>query len=203
MKYTPARSFAAKTIAAGVAAVTFASAGVALAASGNLPSDGPGNGWGFGLQKDEAEEIEPVEEEVTDEETTDEDVVEEGTTEEEVTEEETTDETPAAFNGLCRAFSAGNKDTTGKALEAPPFLALSEAAGGAENVALYCETILAEKSGKPEADEDTETGNPSAEKSQKSKNVKKAKKDRPERPERPQNPHADNEPGDETGDNTP
>lgn len=197
MKYTPARSFAAKTIAGGVAVVTFASAGVALAATGNLPVDGPGNGWGLGLQKDEPEEIEPVEEETTDDE-----VVDEETTEDELAEEadgddaEEATETPRAFNGLCRAFSVGNKDTQGNALEAAPFLALIEAAGGVENVEVYCEPILAEKSGKPETDESTDTENPSTEKSQKGK-AKKAKKDRPE------HPRSGDDTSDDTGDDTP
>lgn len=176
MKYTPARSFAAKSIAAGVAAVTFASAGVALAASGNLPSDGQedpwGNGWGFGLQKDEAEEIEPVEEETPEEEVTDEDVTDEDVTDEEVVEEEITDEIPAAFNGHCRAFSVGNKDTNGKALEAPPFVALIEAAGGVENVEAYCTALFADET-------DTDSGDDEA---KKAKKVKKVKKDRPEHP---------------------
>jgi hypothetical protein len=201
MKYTPARSFAAKTIAAGVAAVTFASAGVALAATGNLPSDGPGNGWGFGLQKDEAEEIEPVEE-VTEEEVTDEDVVEDETTdedvvEEETTEEEVTDEAPAAFNGLCRAFTVGNKDTNGKALDAPPFLALSEAAGGEEFVEAYCATLFAEDT---DTDTDTDT---STEKAKKAKKTKKAKKAKKTKKDRPVHPHAGEDSGDETGDDTP
>ena len=168
MKYTPARSFAAKSIAAGVAAVTFASAGVALAASGNLPSDGQedrwGNGWGFGLQKDEAEEIEPVEAETPEEEVTDEEV-----TDEDVVEEEITDETPAVFNGHCRAFSVGNKDTNGKALEAPPFVALIEAAGGVENVEAYCTALFADET-------DTDSGDDKAKKAKKAKKVKKVKK---------------------------
>ena len=176
MKYTPARSFAAKSIAAGVAAVTFASAGVALAASGNLPSDGQedrwGNGWGFGLQKDEAEEIEPVEAETPEEEVTDEEV-----TDEDVVEEEITDETPAAFNGHCRAFSVGNKDTNGKALEAPPFVALIEAAGGVENVEAYCTALFAD-----ETETDTDSGDDEAKKAKKEQRAKKAKKDRSEHP---------------------
>ena len=172
MKYTPARSFAAKSIAAGVAAVTFASAGVALAASGNLPSDGQEDGWGFGLQKDEAEEIAAVEEETPDVEVTDEDV-----TDEDVVEEEVTDETPAAFNGHCRAFSVGNKDTNGKALEAPPFVALIEAAGGVENVEAYCTALFAD-----ETETETDSGDDEAKKAKKEQRVKKAKKDRSEHP---------------------
>ncbi len=47
------------------------------------------------------------------------------------------------FQGLCHAYAAGQKATHGKALQAPPFVALVAAAGGAENVAAYCAALPA------------------------------------------------------------
>jgi hypothetical protein len=46
-----------------------------------------------------------------------------------------------AFPGLCHAYAAGQKATHGKAWQAPPFLALTTAAGGAENVAAFCAAL--------------------------------------------------------------
>jgi hypothetical protein len=51
--------------------------------------------------------------------------------------------------GLCTAFNAAVADNPGKALNNPAFTALITAAGGKDNVAAYCATILAESSGTP------------------------------------------------------
>lgn len=47
--------------------------------------------------------------------------------------------------GLCRAFTAGAGDNPGKALENPAFSVLITTAGGKEEVAEYCDTLLAEQ----------------------------------------------------------
>jgi hypothetical protein len=46
-----------------------------------------------------------------------------------------------AFGGLCRAYMSGNKADHGQALQSPPFVALVTAAGGADNVAAFCDTV--------------------------------------------------------------
>jgi hypothetical protein len=53
--------------------------------------------------------------------------------------------TPApapSLQGLCRAYSAGNKAENGKALESPAFAGLVTAAGGPDRVAAYCAGLL-------------------------------------------------------------
>jgi hypothetical protein len=47
-------------------------------------------------------------------------------------------ENVAAFHGLCRAYVVGNKAERGHALSSPPFVALTAAAGGADQVEAYC-----------------------------------------------------------------
>ena len=42
------------------------------------------------------------------------------------------------LHGLCQAYSAGNKDSQGKALESPAFTALITAAGGKDSVETFC-----------------------------------------------------------------
>ena len=49
--------------------------------------------------------------------------------------------------GLCRAYSAGVADSHGKALDNPAFSVLITNAGGADGVADYCATVLANKPG--------------------------------------------------------
>lgn len=51
--------------------------------------------------------------------------------------------------GLCRAYTSGVKDSSGKALENPAFTVLVTAAGGAEGVDAFCVTTLAAAPGKP------------------------------------------------------
>lgn len=51
--------------------------------------------------------------------------------------------------GLCRAYRAGAGDNPGKALENPAFTVLIDTAGGKDNVAAYCDTLLATAKGKP------------------------------------------------------
>ncbi len=171
MSPTPrTKRFAARTLAAGIAAFALATAGIALAASGNLPGNGQGNG--FGNDDDQVSQV--VESEASDENDQGED--EQGdTSTDEVTDEtdgdessesptEDTDEsTTEGFRGVCRAITVGNKAEHGKALEAPPFVALVEAAGGIENVKAYCTEQFGES-------------------------TKPAKGERPEKPTKPEHP---------------
>jgi hypothetical protein len=48
------------------------------------------------------------------------------------------DASGAAKHGLCRAWAAGQGDDHGQRADAPPFQALADAAGGADQVAAYC-----------------------------------------------------------------
>lgn len=52
------------------------------------------------------------------------------------------------MRGLCTAFQAHAGDNPGKALENPAFKALITRAGGTDNVATYCATVLATPAGK-------------------------------------------------------
>ena len=47
-------------------------------------------------------------------------------------------------DGLCQAWSAGQGDDHGKRADAPAFQALAAAAGGADQVAAYCEAELSD-----------------------------------------------------------
>jgi hypothetical protein len=51
--------------------------------------------------------------------------------------------------GLCTAYQAAVADNPGTALDNPAFTALIAAAGGKDNVAAYCATVLARSSGTP------------------------------------------------------
>ena len=48
------------------------------------------------------------------------------------------DASGAARHGLCQAWAAGQGDDHGRRADAPPFQALADAAGGADQVAAYC-----------------------------------------------------------------
>jgi hypothetical protein len=52
------------------------------------------------------------------------------------------DASGAAKHGLCQAWSAGQGDDHGKRADAPAFQVLAAAAGGADQVAAYCEAEL-------------------------------------------------------------
>jgi hypothetical protein len=52
------------------------------------------------------------------------------------------DATGSARHGLCQAWSAGQGDDHGRRADAPAFQALATAAGGADQVAAYCEAEL-------------------------------------------------------------
>jgi hypothetical protein len=52
------------------------------------------------------------------------------------------DPSGSAKHGLCQAWSAGQGDDHGKRSDAPPFQALAAAAGGADQVAAYCQDAL-------------------------------------------------------------
>jgi hypothetical protein len=54
------------------------------------------------------------------------------------------DASGAAMHGLCQAWSAGQGDDHGKRADAPAFQALAAAAGGADQVAAYCEAELSD-----------------------------------------------------------
>jgi hypothetical protein len=49
------------------------------------------------------------------------------------------DASAAAKHGLCQAWNAGQGDDHGKRADAPAFQALAAAAGGADQIAAYCE----------------------------------------------------------------
>jgi hypothetical protein len=51
------------------------------------------------------------------------------------------DATGAARAGLCRAWQAGQGDDHGRRMDAVAFQALADAAGGADNVAAYCQDV--------------------------------------------------------------
>jgi hypothetical protein len=56
------------------------------------------------------------------------------------------DATEAARAGLCRAWQAGQGADNGSRMDAVAFQALVEAAGGADNIAAYCEDVTADSS---------------------------------------------------------
>lgn len=53
------------------------------------------------------------------------------------------------LRGLCTAFTAGVGDNPGKALDNPAFTVLINTAGGKDQVANYCSTLLGAAHGKP------------------------------------------------------
>ncbi|HKA69313.1 MAG TPA: hypothetical protein VKG85_09375 [Actinomycetes bacterium] len=57
--------------------------------------------------------------------------------------------TSPAVTGLCRAYSAGNKDEHGNALDSTSLQALATAAGGADNIEAFCAGVLANSSSGP------------------------------------------------------
>jgi hypothetical protein len=61
------------------------------------------------------------------------------------------DVTAAARAGLCRAWQAGQGGDHGRRMDAVAFQALAEAAGGADQVAAYCEAVTADAHGKSQA----------------------------------------------------
>ncbi len=70
-----------------------------------------------------------------------------------------------SLRGLCTAYNAGVATNPGKALNNPAFTALITAAGGKDNVAAYCVTVLASAhpSGKPSAsDHPSDSDHPTA-----------------------------------------
>jgi hypothetical protein len=56
-----------------------------------------------------------------------------------------------SLSGLCTAFQAGVADNPGKALENPAFSVLVAAAGGKDNVASWCDTLVGAASTHPDA----------------------------------------------------
>jgi hypothetical protein len=54
------------------------------------------------------------------------------------------DATGPAAVGLCRAFTAGEKDQQGSALDSVAFKALAAAAGGEDQIDAYCQQVLAD-----------------------------------------------------------
>jgi hypothetical protein len=61
------------------------------------------------------------------------------------------DATGPAAVGLCRAFTAGEKDAHGEALDSTAFQALATAAGGEDQIEAYCEQVLADAESHPPA----------------------------------------------------
>jgi len=53
------------------------------------------------------------------------------------------DASGAARHGLCQAWLAGKGDANGRRADAPPFQALAAAAGGADQIAAYCQADAA------------------------------------------------------------
>jgi hypothetical protein len=64
--------------------------------------------------------------------------------------------------GLCTAYQAAVADNPGKALNNPAFTVLITAAGGKDNVAGYCATVLASSSGTPSHPTGAPSSHPSA-----------------------------------------
>jgi hypothetical protein len=60
------------------------------------------------------------------------------------------DASGAAKHGLCQAWSAGQGDDHGKRADGPAFQALATAAGGADQIAAYCEAELADATARGE-----------------------------------------------------
>jgi outer membrane biosynthesis protein TonB len=202
MSSTP-RRFAAKSIVAAIAAATFATAGIAMAATGNLPGTGTGQGNGVGNGNGQGvananpkaglagdAETEPTE--PTDEGTEPTEPTDEGTETTEPTEDPTTTDeaTPQSLRGLCRAISVGNKAEQGKSLEAPPFAALIEAAGGIDNVEAYCLALLGPDT-KPEKPVKTD------------KPDKPAKPEKTDKPDKPAKPEKTDKPAKAPNENKP
>ncbi|WP_310529271.1 hypothetical protein [Nocardioides sp.] len=74
-----------------------------------------------------------------------------------------------SLKGMCNAFSAHDKSLHGKALDSTAFTALATAAGGRENIATYCVTLVGEPKVKPATpakptptNKPTTTGQPTA-----------------------------------------
>jgi hypothetical protein len=61
------------------------------------------------------------------------------------------DATAAARAGLCRAWQAGQGSDHGRRMDSVAFQALVEAAGGADNVAAYCQDVTAGAQGQGQA----------------------------------------------------
>lgn len=59
------------------------------------------------------------------------------------------DATSPAVTGLCRAYTAGNKDEHGKALDSTAFQALAKAAGGEADIEAFCAGVLANSGSGP------------------------------------------------------
>jgi len=67
--------------------------------------------------------------------------------------------------GLCRAYTAGNRDEHGKALDSTAFQALAAAAGGEANIEVFCAGVLASSGPSPSPSatpSPTESPSPSA-----------------------------------------
>ena len=60
------------------------------------------------------------------------------------------DASGSAKHGLCQAWSAGQGDDHGKRADAPAFRALAAAAGGADQVAAYCDAELGDAAARGE-----------------------------------------------------
>jgi hypothetical protein len=121
-----------KAAAASLAAVVAMSSGVAFAATGHVPF---------------VEKLKQVTRQVTGQSADD------PTASSQARRHEGDSTTPngpkaAALPGLCHAFARGQKATHGHGLEARPFTALVEAAGGAERVADFCAALPPSRHGK-------------------------------------------------------
>jgi hypothetical protein len=141
---TLGRRAAARAVVATGAIVALTSGGFALANSAHLPQL-PGQA------SDRATESvakTPSPTETTTEATTSaiptEDASEEAT--------ETSEATPTpSFEGLCKAYQATDRSKAGTSLDSAAFAALATEAGGADQVATYCVTLIGEpkETGKP------------------------------------------------------
>jgi hypothetical protein len=139
---TAGRSAALKAVIASIAAVTIASGGIALAASGNLPgTHGPARADESITDSPSDDPTEPTETETDDPGSDGTEPTESPTDTPTVTDAPSATPSPS-LKGLCRAFSSGNKTEKGKALESPAFAALISAAGGIDGVEEYCLTLL-------------------------------------------------------------
>lgn len=141
---------ASRAVIATGAIVALTSGGIALASSSYLPTlpDQASDQATASVAKT-PEPTEATETEETEAEETEALEVTE-TAEAEETETESATPTPS-FEGLCKAFQATDHSTHGASLDSAAFTALATEAGGAEQVATYCVTLIGEpkETGRP------------------------------------------------------
>ena len=150
----PARAATKAVIATG-AVVALTSGGLALAATGHLPTlpDQASDKATEAVAKHTTKSASPSESatETATETPTETESPETEAPETETPETEGTTPTPS-LEGLCNAFQNGNRTEKGKSLDSAAFTALATAAGGKDAIATYCVELFGEpkETGKPD-----------------------------------------------------